>query len=102
MTYQYPEITNNPDQYWWTYPYSDQSTEFSFNYCWWFTCPHCGMTLSWWSKFCPNCGKSLAEPPKNAEILKEIKKLLEEIQKKFDSLSETVKEERVNGDNENN
>jgi hypothetical protein len=56
----------------------------------WLTCPHCGTTIIQWDKYCPHCGKPLNEAPK--PTLEEVKELLEEANRKLDSLSETKME----------
>ena len=83
MMYQYPDGTTIQ----WTYPYYDQSNGYNFQYQWWGNCPHCGVAISWWSQYCPHCGKQLAVQPDKEETLKEVKKLLEEIQEKINKIS---------------
>ena len=85
--------TNYPTQYYYPYwPEPNTKPEYNFGTNLYYTCPHCGHWVWWGGKYCPNCGKELWGVSSQEETLKDIKRLLEELQKKVDSLSETKTE----------
>ena len=88
MCAQHWPYTNNPptDYRFWQ---PDPLYQPNYQQQWWFSCPHCGSAISsiYWFNFCPFCGKPLNETPKTT--LDDIKKILDEINKKFDTLQET-------------
>ena len=92
---QWWPYTNHPPTYYPYWPEPNTKPDYNFSTNLYYTCPHCGSWVWWGGKYCPGCGKELWGTPSQEETLKDIKKLLEELQKKVDSLSGTKTGEKV-------